>query len=115
MSVIPVKYDFKDHYRGSTFAALPIKFNFDITGATVLCQIRKQGIGEIIHEWETGSNISVNNLLTGDIVLQKIKEFSPKPQNYEYDIRIKFANENVETYVKGFLKVIQNVSGENND
>lgn len=112
MSVIPAKYDFKDHYRGSTFAALPIKFNFDITGATVLCQIRKQAHGDIIHEWKTGVNITNNNLLTGDIVLQKIVDFAPEPLNYEYDVRIYFANDDVETYMKGFVKVIQNISEE---
>jgi hypothetical protein len=112
MSVIPSKYNLKDHYRGSTFTALPIKFNFDITGATILTQIRRQPNAEVIHEWLTGTNITVNNASTGDVVLQKILDFSPDPAVYDYDVKITFPDGVTETYIKGNIKVIQNISEE---
>ena len=35
MGLIPDQKDLKPHYKGSTFLAMNIKFNFDITGAPI--------------------------------------------------------------------------------
>lgn len=110
MSVIPAIYNFQDHYRGSTFTALPIVFNFDITGAEIICQMRLQPNSPIVHEWKTGTNITVVNALTGSIILNKIPEFKPSAGTYSYDLQIKFANTDSETYLKGTQKVIQDVT-----
>jgi hypothetical protein len=110
MSELPGIYNFKDHYRGSTFRELSIKFNFDVTGAVITCQIRPQANGTIIHEWKTGVNITVNDLVTGDIVLQRILKFEPLARNYVYDLQILFADGTGDTYIKGTLKVIQDIT-----
>lgn len=110
MSVIPAEYNFKDHYKGSTFEAIPIKFNFDITGATIVCQIKPQIGKEPVHEWRTGINITVVDLVTGDIVLQKINNFSPQARNYIYDLEIDFSNDDNQTYMIGKLTVIQDIT-----
>lgn len=110
MSIIPARYDFKDHYRGSTFASIPLKFNFDLTGATIVCQIKPQVGAPFIHEWRTGTNITVNNLLTGDIILQKINDFAPQARSYVYDLEIDFPNGENETYMTGKLTVIQDIT-----
>jgi hypothetical protein len=110
MSVIPKTYNFQDHYKGSTFPAIPITFNFDITGSEIICQIRTQPNSPIIHEWKTGANITVVNEIIGSIILNKITEFKPNAGNYVYDLQIKFANGDTETYLKGNSKVIQDIT-----
>jgi hypothetical protein len=110
MSAQPQIYNFKDHYKGSTLSPLAIKFNFDITGAEIICQIRTQANSPIIHEWKSGVNITVTNLLTGEIVLQQVNEFNPAAGNYVYDLQIKFVDGTSQSYMKGSLKVIQDIT-----
>ena len=110
MSAIPSLWDWKDHYKGSTFASKKIKFNFDITGATIICQL-KAGLGTIItYEWKTGINITVINSLTGEIVLNQINEFNPTAGSYIWDLQVKFSNGTSQTYIKGTQKVIQDIT-----
>lgn len=110
MSVIPQVCNFKDHYKGSTFSPRHIKFNFDITGCIILCQIRKQATYPHVHEWKTGINITVIDLLTGEIVLEQINEFNPQIGTYEYDLQITFPDGTNQTYMKGTVFVIQDIS-----
>jgi hypothetical protein len=110
MSAIPSIYNFQDHYKGSTLSPLAIKFNFDVTGAEIICQIRTQPNATIVHEWKTGTNITVTNALTGEIVLQQVNKFNPTAGNYVYDLQIIFADGTCQTYMKGSLKVIQDVT-----
>jgi len=110
MSLLPGIWNWKDHYRGSTFKAKPIIFNFDITGAIIICQIRAIQGSSIIHEWKTGVNITVIDLLTGDIEFDQIDEFKPAAGNYVYDVKIKFADGTSDPYLKGTQKVIQNIT-----
>jgi hypothetical protein len=110
MSVIPAICNFKDHYKGSTFTARKIKFNFNITGAIITCQIRQQPGSPIIYEWKTGVNITVLDYLTGEIVLNQIEDFKPIAGNYVSDVQVKFANGTIQTYLKGGLRVFQDVT-----
>jgi hypothetical protein len=108
--MIPATYNFKDHYKGSTFEAIGIKFNFDITGAEILCQIKEKYNYPAIHEWKTGVNISVTDLSTGNITLEKIYEFDPPAGTYIFDVQIDFPNISNKTYIRGQIKIIQDVS-----
>ena len=110
MSAQPQTYNFQDHYKGSTLSPLAIKFNFDITGATVICQIKAQSGSSVIHEWKTGTNITIVNATTGEIVLQQVNKFSPAAGNYVYDLQINFTDGTSQTYIKGSLKVIQDIT-----
>lgn len=106
MSVIPSNWNWKDHYKGSTFSSKKIKFNFDITGATITCQLFAQQGSSVIYEWKTGVNITVLDLLTGEIVLNQINEFKQNQGNYVYSVKVKFPDNRVETYLKGTLKIV---------
>ena len=110
MSVIPEICNFKPHYKGSTFSPRHIKFNFNITGASILCQIRQRPNQTIIHEWKTGVNITVIDLLTGEIVLNQINSFSPNAGLYQYDLQISFIDGTNQTYLKGSVEVTQDLS-----
>lgn len=111
MSVIPAEYNFQDHYKGSTFNDIPIVFNFDITGATILCQIKKsENDSVIVYEWKTGTNITVVNASIGSISLNKVNIFDKPKGKYVYDLQIIFSDGTSETYLKGAINIIQDIS-----
>ena len=111
MSVIPATYNFPDHYKGSTFSPISIVFNFDITGATILCQIKKsEGDSVVVHEWKTGVNITVVNASTGSIALNQINVFDKPKGSYVYDLQITFDDGTCQTYMKGNVNISQDIS-----
>jgi hypothetical protein len=113
MSLIPTIYNLKDHYKGSTLHPLHIKFNFDITGATIICQVKSIQCPKIIHEWKTGLNITTIDALNGEVVLNQVNKFNPLAGNYVYDLQIDFEDGTSESYMKGCLKVIQDITVAN--
>jgi len=110
MSVIPSIHNLKDHYKGSTLSPLGLKFNSDLTGAVVVCQIRKDFKSTVVHEWKTGVNITVVDLLTGEIVLNQVNEFKPEAGIYMYDLQITFVDGTCQTYIKGSITVVQDIT-----
>lgn len=110
MSVIPAFWKWQAHYKGSTFTPKNIKFNFDITGATITCQLRWAKGSSIIYEWKTAINITVGDLLTGEIVLNQINEFGPLAGSYVWDLQIKYADGTGDTYLTGTQEVIQDIT-----
>ena len=110
MSVIPALYNLQPHYKDSSFSALHFKLNFDITGATILCQIKKDVDSPAVHEWVTGTNITIVDAPTGEFILNQINVFGPEPCRYIYDLQVITADGTSETYVKGKLKVIQDIT-----
>lgn len=111
MSAIPANWTWKDHYKGSTFTPKNIKFNFDITGAIITCQLRRSQGSSVIYEWKTGVNITVINLLTGEIVLNQIYKFNIPAGNYVFDVEYDHpALQNNQTHIKGTLRVIQDIT-----
>ncbi len=110
MSVLPAIYNLKTHYKGSSFSPLRIKMNFDITGADILCQIKPDVNTTPVHEWKTGVNITVLDAPTGEFVLNQINSFDPEPCRYIYDLQITFADGTSQTYMKGKIKVIQDIT-----
>lgn len=110
MSVIPSVWKWKDHYKGSTFTPKNIKFNFNITGAVITCQLKAPQGSLVTYEWKTGVNITVVNLLTGEIVLNQINEFKPSAGGYIWDLQIKFVDGTGNTYLKGSQQVVQDIT-----
>lgn len=110
MSVIPAIYNLQNHYRGSSFSALHIKLNLDITGAEIICQIKPDVDTPAIHQWITGTNITIIDAPTGEFLLDQIDVFDPEPCRYIYDLQITFADGTCETYLKGKIKVIQDIT-----
>lgn len=110
MSVIPGVYHLQNHYKGSSFSPLHIKINLDITGATILCQIKQDFDSTPVYEWTTGTNITVIDAPTGEFVLNQIDSFDPEPCKYIYDLQVTFADGTCQTYLKGKIKVIQDIT-----
>jgi hypothetical protein len=111
MSAQPKTWKWKDHYKGSTFSAKSIKFNFDITGVTIICQLKAQSGSSVIHEWKSGVNITVLDALIGHVVLNQIYKFKPAAGNYIFDVETdKPINQDDQTYISGTLKVVQDIT-----
>lgn len=110
MSVIPAVYNLQNHYKGSSLSPLRIKLNFDITGAVIICQIKQDVDSPAVHEWITGTNITVLDALTGEFTLNQIDVFAPEPCTYIYDLQVTLANGTSQTYLKGKIKVIQDIT-----
>jgi hypothetical protein len=110
MSIIPAIYNFEHHYKGSSLLPLHIKTNFDITGATIICQIKLEVDTPAIYEWITGTNITIIDALTGEFTLDQIDKFDPVPGKYIYDLQITFVDGTSETYMKGKVCVIQDIT-----
>lgn len=110
MSVIPAIYNLQNHYRGSSFTPVRIKLNFNITGAEIICQIKPDVNSAAVHEWKTGVNITVVNASQGEFFLNQIDEFSPEAGRYIYDLQVTLANGTSQTYLKGKIKVIQDIT-----
>ena len=110
MSLIPAIYNFEHHYKGSSLLPLHIKTNFDITGAIIICQIKPEVNATAIHEWKTGVNITIVDALSGEFRLNQIDVFDPEAGKYIYDLQITFADGTSETYMKGKICVIQDIT-----
>lgn len=111
MSAIPAILPEILHYKGSDFNAISIKYNFDMTGYSFLCQIKPVGGGVTVHEWKTGVNITVVNAAIGHIILNGIYKFKPAAGNYIFDIETDnpLAQKN-QSFIRGSIKVIQDIS-----
>jgi len=105
MSFLPNIWNWPDHYKGSTLSPSNIRFNFDITGAIITCTIRAIQGSSAIYEWKTDINITVVDLVTGEVHLNQINKFSPAVGNYICYVKVDFANGESETYIKCNLKV----------
>jgi hypothetical protein len=105
MSVIPKIHHLEEHYNGSTFSPVKFKFNFSVLGAEVICKIRNASSLEVVYEWLIGKNITVVDVEAGEVVLEQIDGFQLPEGNYVYDIKIIFADGNVQTYLKGEVPI----------
>ena len=110
MSVIPAVYNLQNHYKGSSFSPLHIKLNLDITGAIIICQIKLEVDSPPVHEWITGTNITIIDASTGEFQLNQIDNFDPLPCKYIYDLQVTFADGTCQTYLKGKIKVVQDIT-----
>lgn len=111
MSAIPEILPEKLHYKGSTFRAISIKYNYDMTGCTFLCQIKSALGSSVIHEWKSGVNITVVDITIGHIILDKIYKFNPTAGKYVFDIEVDKPSAQVnESFIRGSIKVIQDIS-----
>ncbi len=88
MSAIPAILPEILHYKGSTFRPISIKYNYDMTGCTFLCQIKSALGSSVIHEWKSGVNITVVDITIGHIILDKIYKFNPTAGKYVFDIEV---------------------------
>lgn len=103
-------YNLPEHRTGDTFRALDcvLKINgqpVDLTGATILCQVRSSPEGAVAMTLATSLPDPVNGVF-------RINEQAVNilPARYYYDVQITRANGFRETYLTGLWEILQDVS-----
>lgn len=115
--MIPKTYNFKDHYKGDTFNGIQITMltgdgitPVNLTGVDISVDFRKESkIGELLKNITVGNGITVTTPSTGIFVIEPFI-IDWDPLKYYYDIEYTFSNNSVKTYVKGYIKVKQDVT-----
>lgn len=103
-------YNFPDHIKGNTFKERKIKLGFNITGADVKMQFKVADNSNSFFEWSvSGDNLIVDNATQGILTMSSVVLDFP-PTTYFYDLLVIDADENVTTYFKGSLRIVQNIT-----
>lgn len=114
----PAKYNYKNQWRGDTFQFLPFRVETqgdpntakDLTGAAIICQIRKNGpTGVLVKDLSLANGISIENFTTSRVKIEKFLLDFPAA-NYYYDIQVTFADASIITILHGIIPVVQDTS-----
>jgi len=92
-------------FRQRTIQIIKNNVPLDITGGTVLMQLRKQTNSTVLHVFET----SITNGLNGELTLMAWNVDLP-PGEYQYDLRITDFSGTILTYIKGVMRVTSAIS-----
>lgn len=98
------------HKRGTTFDGFPINVkingsNLNLTGATILMQLRKEAGGIVAFE----PSITVTNATGGDFKIDE-QIIDIPACNYKYDIQITLSDDTVHTWIEGIFTITDNIS-----
>lgn len=115
----PGTYNFPHHRRGDTFNGHSFEINqngdpVDFTGAEISIQFRTTGESRnIILEWSTDDgSITIsgaeNNVIEMDA--KTGEEMNVTPGTYKYDIQVILASGVTNTYVKGSMKIVNDIT-----
>lgn len=111
--MIPQSYNLPDAYRGDTmpevsFQVAENSVYVDLTGSTITMQLRNGG--KVAKEFSsTLGNISIVSAASGQFKILPVTLDIPAGI-YDYDIEVFLATGYKNTYVKGTLNVIQDVT-----
>ena len=110
-------FNLTDRIKGNTFNAvtfhnftineIPIDYN-SITEVDIVFSKGSNTGREQVH-FSIANGISLN-VSEKSIVLEKIYELDWNVDTYYYDVKLTFSTEKIKTFVKGSVKVIQNIS-----
>jgi hypothetical protein len=117
--MIPKERNLKPQYAGDTFKGWLIKAKresgttgeinpIDLSDVKVNMQIRSINGGAIVKDFSVGNGITILDATNGIFRLEAFK--NPKGGEYVYDIQFTYNNGYVQTYVKGKINVLNDVS-----
>lgn len=114
--MIPAVYNIPTQYAGDTFDGFQItvtQTSSDVTipinldGITLACKFKKSGT--TVLDLTEGSGITIIDAEDG---VFKIDAFSIPTEtgSYNYDIQFTYSDGSVKTYIRGFMKVIEQIT-----
>lgn len=115
----PGTYNFPNHRRGDTFNGHSFEINqngdpVDFTGADIKIQFRTTGESRnIILEWSTDDGsitISGGDDNVINMAAKTGEEMDVTPGTYKYDIQVILASGVTNTYVKGSMKIVNDIT-----
>lgn len=95
--------------KGDTYTGSTIQLGEDITGATILMQIKKTHQSQPLITLTEIDGITVTSPSTGVITINPFLVDLPASK-YVYDIQVTFADGSVKTFQKGIFEVVQDTS-----
>lgn len=114
----PGTYNFPSHRRGDTFNGHTFEISqngtpVDFTDADIKIQFRTTSQSNVVLEWSTGDgSITIsggdNNVI--NMASKEGSEMDIKAGTYKYDIQVVLPNGVTNTYVKGVMKIINDIS-----
>lgn len=113
----PGTYNFPNHRRGDTFNGHTFEISqngdpVDFTDAEILIQFRASPISNVVLEWSTEDGITIsgaeNNVI--NMASKTGEEMDIPAGTYKYDIQVVLSNGVTNTYVKGSMKIINDIS-----
>ena len=110
-------YNIPDHYKGDTFKGLAFNMQnqttsapIDLTDSEIKIQFRSgSNIGTVQKELSIGSGITLVDAINGQFAIDAFVIDWRAGMNY-YDIQITYPDGKVKTYIKGTLKIIDDVT-----
>jgi leucyl aminopeptidase (aminopeptidase T) len=111
----PATYNMPNHYKGDTFEAITftIKENgvvVDLTGTTIRIDFKKDAINSHEKTSKTlGNGITLTDAVNGAVSIDSFVN-NWDVGKYIYDAEITFPDGTINTYFKGTLTVIQDVT-----
>lgn len=115
----PGTYNFPSHRRGDTFNGHSFEISqngspVDFTDADIKIQFRTTGESRnIILEWSTGDGSITISGAGNNVIEMEAKtgeEMNVTPGTYKYDIQVVLANGVTNTYVKGAMKIVNDIT-----
>lgn len=115
--MIPKEHNFKTQYAGDTFKGLrftcsrlsnEVETPIDLSDVAINMQIRSINGGAIVKDFSIGNGITLIDATSGIFRLEAFK--NPREGNYVYDIQFTYNNGVVQTYVKGKINVVNDVT-----
>ena len=118
--MIPEVYNITKQYKGDSFGGVDFqvvdavtKVPIDFTGATMRCQFRRgSATGAIVKDITIGNGITVTDAVNGEFSIDGF-DINFSIGIYFYDIPTVFSGVVANTYIKGTLTVIQDVTVPN--
>ena len=111
-------YNIDDQYKGDTFNGVQFQLKnksdntpIDLTDASLKTQFRKDtATGDVQLEITDGNGITVVDAVNGIFKFDAIEDLDWSVRTYVYDVEITFLSGFIRTYVKGGMKVKQDVT-----
>jgi hypothetical protein len=111
-------YNFPNQYNGDSFDIITFNFftdsatngnEIDLTGATPRMQVRKDVIGDLVKTFTIGDGLEWVDQSTGIFrTTSFIVDWGWG--EYDYDLQITYSSGRVKTYLKGKIKVNQEIT-----
>ena len=103
-------YNFPNHIKGNTFKERRINLGFDITDSVVKMQFKVANNDNAFFQWSTEDDTFIVENAAEGIILMTSTILNYPPVSYLYDLQVIDSDENVTTYFKGSLLIVQNVT-----
>lgn len=103
-------YNFPNHTKGDTFKERRITLGFDITDAIVKMQFKVADNSNTFFQWSTEDESFLVEDAAEGILLMNSAILNYPAMTYFYDLQVTDVDGNVNTYFKGSLSILNDIT-----